>query len=351
MAEPPALSLRDASKRYENAARPALRQVSLEVARGELLALLGESGSGKTTLLRLIAGFEDLTSGDVSIHGVPVTGLPPERRGVTMVFQEALLFPHLTVRENIGFGLAGQGAGTTRHRVDELVALVGIPGLEDRYPHEISGGQAQRTALARALAPRPALLLLDEPFNNLDAVLRQRLIEEVRAAVLETGTTTILVTHDRGEALAFANRLAVIRDGEIAQVGGPEELYERPRSAYVAHLLGKANLLVVERGAPEARTPLGSLAGYATLDPGTNGHLLVCVRPSAFELLDPNATEAAPAPEGTLSRLTFLGDHWEADVRLDRAVCGLDCLTVHLGSRPRSREGGRVRVRLVRPRP
>jgi|HubBroStandDraft_3_1064219.scaffolds.fasta_scaffold02617_3 iron(III) transport system ATP-binding protein len=222
-----------------------LRGLSLAVERGEVLALLGPSGSGKTTALRLIAGFETPDAGcpgRILIEGEDVTGLPPARRGIGMVFQHFALFPHLTVGENVAFGLRGDRA-TIARRVAEVLALVDLPGFERRGVGELSGGQQQRVALARALAPEPRLLLLDEPLSNLDPTLRERTRRELKKGLRKVGITTVLVTHEQEEAFDVADRVAVLEGGELHQVGRPEELYERPVTRFVASFVGRASTL------------------------------------------------------------------------------------------------------------
>src|SRR5690606_35663533 len=214
------------------------------VNEGEFVALLGRSGSGKTTLLRLIAGFERPTQGTIEIAGRLVAGngvfIPPEKRRVGMVFQDYALFPHLTVLENIRYGLRDAGADK---RAQEVLELVGLDGLADRMPGELSGGQQQRVALARALAPQPAVVLLDEPFSNLDAGLRARLRVELRDILQEAGATAIFVTHDQEEALSLAGRVAVLRQGRIEQFAPPEALYRLPATREIAEFVGEANFV------------------------------------------------------------------------------------------------------------
>jgi ABC-type Fe3+/spermidine/putrescine transport system ATPase subunit len=220
-----------------------LRDLSLEVAAGEVLALLGPSGSGKTTALRLIAGFETPDRGKILVGGEDVTELPPEKRRFGMVFQHYALFPHLNVRENVAFGLAGRklGPAETARKVADALALVELPGFEERRVGEISGGQQQRIALARALAPEPRVLLLDEPLSNLDPTLRERTRRELLRAVRRVGITTVLVTHEQEEAFHLGNRVAVLHGGVLHQVGTPEELYERPATRFVAGFVGRAS--------------------------------------------------------------------------------------------------------------
>ncbi|MCK9283450.1 MAG: ABC transporter ATP-binding protein [Rhodocyclaceae bacterium] len=215
-----------------------VRDLSLTVARGEIACLLGTSGCGKTTVLRCIAGFEQIRQGGIWIGGKEVSGVPPEQRCVGMVFQDYALFPHLNIASNIAFGLRGRSAAERQRRVEELLASVGLAGHGDKYPHQLSGGQQQRVALARALAPSPQLLLLDEPFSNLDVELRERLSLEVRAILKEAGITAIMVTHDQNEAFAVADVVGVMRDGRIEQWDTPYNLYHRPATRSVAEFVG-----------------------------------------------------------------------------------------------------------------
>ncbi|WP_247006565.1 ABC transporter ATP-binding protein [Halorientalis litorea] len=224
----------------------ALEDVSLAVDPGEFFTLVGPSGCGKTTTLRAIAGFETPSSGTVRIGGQDVTGVPPEDRDVGVVFQSYALFPHMSVRENVGYGLRFRdppGGVTPEERVDELLELVDMAGMGERDPTALSGGQQQRIALARALAPGPDVLLLDEPLSALDASLRERLRVTVRAIQQELGITTVYVTHDQTEALAISDRVAVVSDGRIEQVGTPETVYRDPASRFVAEFVGDNNLL------------------------------------------------------------------------------------------------------------
>src|SRR5580658_1305239 len=230
----------------------AVRGVSLDIRSGEFLTLLGPSGSGKTTTLMMIAGFEAPSDGDITIDGRSVVTLPPHRRNIGMVFQNYALFPHLTVAENIGFPLKQRGVDrATRARlVDESLELVRLPGYEARYPRQLSGGQQQRVALARAIVFRPRLLLMDEPLGALDKQLRESLQLEMRRLHADLGITFIYVTHDQEEALTMSDRIAVMNEGCIAQLGTPEDLYDRPCDRFVASFIGESNFLpCVVRGA------------------------------------------------------------------------------------------------------
>jgi iron(III) transport system ATP-binding protein len=281
-----AIRLNGVTKRF--GAVTAVDGVSLTVDRGEIVALLGPSGCGKTTLLRLVAGFERPDAGTVETACRVVadrsTWVPPERRRIGMVFQDYALFPHLTVAENVGFGLPRLARAT---RVGELLEVVGLAELGGRYPHELSGGQQQRVALARALAPSPELVLLDEPWSNVDPFLRESLRTEVVQIVRSLGVTGILVTHDREEALSLADRIALMRDGRIVQEGTAEELYFTPATRWSAEFVGAANLLTgrVERGM--VTTALGSFP--------SNG---ACGAVDADVLLRPELVELAPDPDG-----------------------------------------------------
>ena len=249
------LQVRGVSKVFSRQSAPVLHQIDFKLASGEILGLLGPSGCGKTTLLRIIAGFETPTSGEVYLEGNCVSGatglIPPERRQTGMVFQDYALFPHLTIADNIAFGLQHKSQQLSRsqikERVTEVLHLVGLIGLERRYPHELSGGQQQRIALARALAPRPNLILLDEPLSNLDVQVRQRLRYEIRHILKATGTAAIFVTHDQEEAMAISDRIGVMHQGRLEQIGTPEEIYRAPASRFVAEFVTQANFLPARR--------------------------------------------------------------------------------------------------------
>ena len=285
------------TKRFGDVA--AVDSASLCVARGEIVALLGPSGCGKTTLLRLIAGFERPDGGSVTVDGrlvaSPAAWIAPEARRVGMVFQDYALFPHLTVAGNVGFGLPRR---TRASRVPELLAIVGLDGLERRYPHELSGGQQQRVALARALAPSPELVLLDEPWSNVDPFLRESLRAEVAEIIRPLGVTVLLVTHDREEAFTLADRIALMRDGSVVQEGTAEELYFAPATRWAAEFVGAANVLSGRIVAGRVETAIGTFpANGASL----RSDAQVLVRPELLEL------EPSPAGAGEVVAREFRG--------------------------------------------
>jgi iron(III) transport system ATP-binding protein len=243
MSKQPILQLQQVSKGFPQSQALAVNQVSLVLQSGEILGLLGPSGCGKTTLLRLIAGFEPPQSGEIWLGGELIASgrsmVAPERRDMGMVFQDYALFPHLTVLENVLFGLRGRGTAVAR----EALQLVGLEAYAGRYPHELSGGQQQRVALARAIAPAPKMILLDEPLSNLDIQVRLHLRQEIRSILKQAGTSAIFVTHDQEEALCICDRVGVMNQGHLVQMGQPEELYCQPRSRFVAEFITQANFL------------------------------------------------------------------------------------------------------------
>ncbi len=259
-----------------------LKGLDIDVPAGSLTAVLGASGSGKTTLLRLIAGFDRADSGRILLGDTPVDApnlfVAPERRRIGYVPQDGALFPHLTVAANVGFGLSRRNR--SGQRVGDLCRLVGLHGLEARYPHELSGGQQQRVALARALAVEPTVVLMDEPFSSLDPALRSTVRADVRSILRNAGVTAVLVTHDQDEALSLADHVAVLRDGQIAQFAKPQDLYQHPVDAAMAGFLGEANLLAGVVDGSLARTTLGLVSLRAGHEmPGAGGAVVVLIRP------------------------------------------------------------------------
>ena len=303
-----AIRCQDVSKRFGSVL--AVDQVELTVSTGEFLGLLGPSGCGKTTLLRLIAGFEVPSSGTVAVGDVCVVGpkqwVLPERRRVGMVFQDYALFPHMTVAENVAYGV--RKWPDRRERVDKTLGLVGLESLRERMPGELSGGQQQRVALARALAPEPDVILLDEPFSNLDGALRARIRAETREILAQTGATVIFVTHDQEEALSLADRVAVMWQGRIAQVGPPAELYRQPTTRHVAEFVGSANFLRARVADGHALCALGS---FSVNGASHNGNLDLMFRPEDIAL--------TVAPDGASRVLdaSFYGHDSTVTIRLE----------------------------------
>jgi len=262
----------------------AVQELDLEVPRGELMAVLGPSGCGKTTLLRLIAGFERPEGGTVTVGGTTVAAknrfVAPERRRIGMVFQDYALFPHLTVEANVAFGLERRARDERTALTLRTLELVGLQHKSERYPHELSGGERQRVALARALAPEPQIVLLDEPFSNLDATLRAGLRREVELILRDAQATALLVTHDQEEALSLADRLAVMRDGRLVQLGAPEDVYARPAGRWTAQFVGDVNVLPgVARG-----QGVDTELGLFDLSAPASGSVHVAVRPEQLDL-------------------------------------------------------------------
>lgn len=279
------VSLQNLRKEYGGAV--AVSDFSLDIAEGEMVAFLGPSGCGKTTTLRMIAGFVAPSAGAIRIGDVDVTGLPPERRDTGMVFQRYALFPHMSVAQNVAFGLEMRrmSASDRKQRVAEVLAMVQMSPLAERYPRQLSGGQQQRVAIARALAIRPKVFLLDEPLSNLDAKLRVEVREEIRALQQRLGLTTIFVTHDQEEALTISDRLAIMYDGRVQQVGRADELYERPANHFVADFLGKMNFYEGRLGADGFETGNGTLLRVAATAATPPGHdVTIGIRPERIVL-------------------------------------------------------------------
>lgn len=313
------IELHNISKRYRSGDKYAVDNVSFSLKKGEILALVGESGSGKTTLLRLIAGLEHPDDGEIKLNGKTIVkgrkSLPTNKRKTGMVFQDYALFPHLTIYENVAFGLNGLKKKEAEQRVLETIELTGLKENIKKYPHQLSGGQQQRVALARALAPRPELLLLDEPFSNLDTILRDQVREEVRQIIKSMGITAILVTHDTRDAFSTADKIAVMLGGKLLQIDTPDTLYNDPNSAYVAELFGKSNNLEATVTDGGFKTPFGFVAGPANC-PFSADKEKVQLFFRAEETDFCNAEE--PHLCGMVEKCVYLGDHMQLKICCNR---------------------------------
>ncbi|WMC11098.1 ABC transporter ATP-binding protein [Oceanimonas pelagia] len=303
-----ALTINDICCSYNG--KPVLDGLSLQVESNEIMCLLGASGCGKTTLLKAVAGLLPVSGGEIAINGQRVNGnglaVVPEERNIGMIFQDYALFPHLNVAQNVAFGLQSKerNKALIKARVDEVLELVNLAGLGERYPHQLSGGQQQRVAIARALICRPQLMLLDEPFSNIDTQVRMRLIGEIRSLLKEQGISAIFVTHSKEEAFAFSDKLALFRQGHIEQVGRPQTLYQHPQTPFVADFLGQSNYVpATVHDSHTLVTPIGPIVSQAALDaePGSEGRLLL--RPRQICLTE------AERGNGRVLEQQFLGAH------------------------------------------
>ena len=324
------VELREIVKRYNGDL--AVAGINLEICRGEFFSILGPSGCGKTTTLRLIGGFEQPSSGDVLIRGEMMSGTPPYRRPVNTVFQSYALFSHMTVLDNVGFGLKVKNCPKAERddRVCHALRLVQMESLSSRYPNQLSGGQQQRVALARALVNRPAVLLLDEPLGALDLKLRKEMQMELANLHQELGLTFVMVTHDQEEALSLSNRIAVMNRGKIEQVGSPREIYDRPQTPFIAEFIGDTNLLQGQADPLDAHTaivttPTGLRIAIDTLDfPLTSGQsVILSIRPEKIRLSTTPGADRVNCVEGTLRQIMFLGTHRQCVLQLttgDRLV-------------------------------
>jgi len=309
----PLLTVTDVSKSYPGL--PVLKEASFAVDPGEIICLLGPSGCGKTTLLRAVAGLAEIDSGDIFLGDRRITDVPPHRRNTAMVFQNYALWPHMTVLENVAFGLEIRGLGRSerRRRAGAALETVQMAHLAERKPNQLSGGQQQRVALARALGVEPECLLLDEPLSNLDAKLRLEMRTEIRRVHRETGLTILYVTHDQKEALSLADRVALMRDGRVEQVGPPREMYRRPASRFAAEFLGETNVLPgrvagAAGGAAEIVCPFASLKVRDAGGVGADQACEVLVRPEAVAVAPSNVIRPTNAMAATVTEGTFLGE-------------------------------------------
>ena len=340
------LVLDGVSRRFD--AHVAVDALSLDIAPGELLALVGASGSGKTTTLRLVAGYETPDAGRVVLDGRDITGVPPQRRDFGMVFQHYALFPHMTVGENVAFGLQARGRPRSARRAlaERALATVGLPGAADRAVQQLSGGEQQRVALARALVIEPRVLLLDEPLSNLDPTLRRSMRDELRGALRRLGVTALFVTHDQEDAFAIADRVALIRAGRLLQAGTPEELYDAPASRDVAEFIGRATLVEGDYDGSTIMLRIGDVTSRITAVAPPDAPL----GPRAVAVLRPDALAFAPPGTpgtwaGVVTSRRFAGALLVHRVRL------ADELEVELQTSDRTvRDGDRVGVRVTRDR-
>lgn len=318
-------------RRFAGTTAAAVEKVSFTLGAGELMALLGPSGCGKTTTLRMIGGFETPDAGSVRLKDQDITHLPPEKRGIGFVFQDYALFPHLDVLANVRFGLRTLPRAKADARARDMLALVGMQDLGARKPHELSGGQQQRVALARTLALAPPLVLLDEPFSNLDAAMRVETRQEVRKLLKATGSAAILVTHDQEEALAMADRIAVMEAGRVRQIGTPDEIYRNPISAFVASFIGRSNIVPGRATGMDVDTPFGKLQ----LSRAANGSVDLAVRPEQIML------EADPNGPGAI-----VGREYRGHDQLYWVQEGERCMLVISGPGAQIELGARVRMRI-----
>ena len=309
----PIISIRNITKRFGPVA--AVDNVSFDIAQNEFFALLGPSGCGKTTLLRMIAGLETPTEGEIIIDGQDMAFIPPNQRPVNMVFQSYAVFPHMSVRDNVEYGLkvVGTPRAETRQRAEDALAMVKLKELAERKPDQLSGGQRQRVALARALVKRPKVLLLDEPLSALDAKLREQMQLELTRLQKTVGITFIIVTHDQDEALSMANRIAVMNAGRVSQIATPSELYEHPSNRFVADFIGKVNLIEARIDRSKGKSIVLSAKGLGSIeipsDKSVTGDVTLAVRPEKLKLsaLQPK-TENVIAMKGKVRDVAYYGD-------------------------------------------
>jgi spermidine/putrescine ABC transporter ATP-binding subunit len=310
-------------KQFRGSSVPAVDGVSIDIAPGEFLTLLGPSGSGKTTTLMMLAGFENPTAGEIYVDEQPVAAVPPWQRNIGMVFQSYALFPHMTVGENIAFPLKLRklDKAAIARAATQVLELVGLPGYEGRYPRQLSGGQQQRVALARALVFDPRVLLMDEPLGALDKQLRERLQLEIKALHGQLGVTIVYVTHDQQEALVMSDRIAVMNEGRIEQVGTPTEVYDEPATRFVASFIGESNFLAGRVVGEDGALALIDLPGVGELRARSNGLPVgtateLAVRPEKIVFADEIADDPANVLDATIVSAVFVGDAWRYEATL-----------------------------------
>jgi len=304
------ITVQDASKRYDD--KTVVSHVSLDITQGEFFVLLGASGSGKSTLLKMIAGLIPMDEGRVFLNGCDVTNLPPQSRNIGFVFQNYALFKHMTVAQNIAFGLEVRKIARPQRdaRVKELLALVGLEGYGDRLPSQLSGGQQQRVAVARALAYEPEVLLLDEPFGALDVKIRGQLRSSLRELQRQLGITSVLVTHDQEEAFELADRIGIIEGGELLEIGTPDQLYRRPKTHWTATFLGEANLLEGKRNGAHVHIGETSILAPQDSDWLSGQDVAVLVRPEEIEIANhPDQLRGQAITKGIVTGINFSGAH------------------------------------------
>jgi putative spermidine/putrescine transport system ATP-binding protein len=320
------LVLEGIQKRFPGAATAAVEDFNLAAEKGEFVSFLGPSGCGKTTTLRMIAGFEQPNAGSITVDGTEITHRPANRRNIGMVFQSYALFPNMSVADNIGFGLRvrKRPKDQIRKRVGELLELINLPDKGHRYPYQLSGGQQQRVALARALAIEPEVLLLDEPLSALDAKIRVALRKEIRSIQRQLGITTVYVTHDQEEAMSLSDRVVVMSEGRVEQIGPPPEIYNFPATPFVASFVGTLNLLpatVVDR--ESARVTIGGqeIRGAKAVGAGSSGKVTVALRPEAIELGEGGGENRL---RGSVEDVSFLGSIVRTRIRVEDATLSFD---------------------------
>lgn len=354
MADETAIQIRKVTKVYGSGADAvrALHDISVDIRHNEFFTLLGPSGCGKTTLLRIIGGFEDFQNGEIILYGNSIKALPANKRPVNTVFQHYALFPHMSIRDNIGFGLKmlGKSATAIRERTDEMLDLVKLKEYGHRRPAQLSGGQQQRVALARALAPAPKVVLLDEPLSALDLKLRQSMRHELRHIRESLGMTFVFVTHDQEEALTMSDRIAVMSEGELQQVGSPEEIYNTPANIFVADFIGQTNLIPgtvesISRDAAQCRLAGGQsieipLAGQPALD--REDAVRLSIRPEHIDICRPDSDSAQIT--GILKEQVFLGTDVQILIEIDGSIPLMARLQSTQGSLHRWSPGDRVGI-------